>query len=324
MNIYVFQLESNSIFVYPSRKIDPTFRELALEMTIYYDFVKKRPPIKIIETLHDRTMMDVDTTVKKYTLFFDFMQVRGGTYYAETLSDALSKSLKEELELISCIDLPNIEYIEYIIQTYKYNLNGLIENNTRINMLETLEKYKKDKANYTDIQQFVVNHTAPFVTVVDETQYNKTYIIDENVLSQIKEIKQSILVEDGMVDEEISEIYPKILIYLKRIYTILIKYEYDISNGLDICFADMVYIKNPEFALDAFVYTKYLNNIITKTQRDCAIRILCYFETMCQKVLNMIDECIFDLQTYEPDIEWKYTRAIYYIDCLLATHIGST
>ena len=326
LNIYVFQLESNSIFVYPSRKVDPTFKELALEMTIYYEFVRKQPPIKIIEMLYDQTMMAIDSTVKKYMLFFDFIQVRGGTYHMEILPDALSESLKEELNLISYIDLPNIEYIEYIIQTYKRNPNIdisleneiLIETRTEIS--EILEKYKNDRTIHNDIQSFIVNNnrndsdkgggSGSVGTGIE------TYIIDENVLTQIRELKQCIS-DGGTISDEISEIYPKLLIYLKRIYAILIKYEYDIPNGLDISFEEMVYIKNPEFGLDYFVYTKYLNKTQTETHRNRGIQICQYYETMCQKVLNMIDERTFDLQTYEPNLEWKYERAIYYINSVL-------
>ena len=321
LNIYVFQLESNSMFVYPSRKVEPTFKELVLEMTIYYEFVRQRPPIKIIEILYDQTMMAIDSTVKKYMLFFDFIQVRGGTYHMEILPPALSESLKEELNLISYIDLPNIEYIEYLIKTYKRkpNLNISLENEilieTRTEISEILEKYKNDRAIHNDIQSFVVNNSKGCGGGGGGTGI-ETYIIDENVLTQIRELKQCIS-DGGTVSDEISEIYPKLLIYLKRIYTILIKYEYDIPNGLDISFEVMVYIKNPEFGLDDFVYTKYLNKTPTEIQRNRGIQICKYYETMCQKVLNMIDERTFDLQTYEPNLEWKYERAIYYINSVL-------
>jgi hypothetical protein len=322
LNIYVFQLESNSIFVYPSRKIEPTFRELALEMTMYYDFVKDRPPIKIVEILYDQTMIAVDATVKKYMLFFDFMEVRGGSYYETVLPPGLSESLKRELDLMSYIDLPNIDYIENIIN-YK-NHTDIEKQVIKNTLLDTLAKYKKECQRYKDLRNFTICGMGGVGS--PDTAENNTYIIDENVLTQIQEFKQYIL-SDGTegphdASSEMIEIYPKLLIYLKRIYEILAESTYTSPT-------DTIYMKNPEFLFDDFIYTKFLDRprIISQSSREYAIRILVHFETMCQKILNNIDECIFDMQTYEPDIEWKYTRSIYYIDYLLdanATHTKST
>lgn len=310
LNIYVFQLESECIFIYPSRKIEPTFRELALEMTIYYDFVKQHPPIKIVEILYDQTMIAVDATVKKYMLFFDFMEVRGGSYYETVLPPGLSESLKRELDLMSYIDLPNIDYIENIIN-YK-NHTDIEKQVIKNTLLDTLDKYKNESQKYKDLRNFTICGAAG------------TYIIDENVLTQIQEFKQYILLDGPHeASSEMIEIYPKLLIYLKRIYEIQAESTY-------IPPTDTIYMKNPEFLFDDFIYTKFLDRprTISPSSREYAIRILGHFETMCQKVLNAIDECIFDLQTYEPDIEWKYTRSIYYIDHLLdhanATHTKST
>jgi hypothetical protein len=321
LNIYVFQLESNSIFIYPSRKVEPTFRELALEMTIYYDFVKDRPPKKIVEILYDQTMIAVDATVKKYMLFFDFMEVRGGSYYETVLPPGLSESLKRELDLMSYIDLPNIDYIENIIN-YK-NHTDIEKHVIKNTLLDTLAKYKKECQRYKDLRNFTICGMSGMSG--PDSPENNTYIIDENVLTQIQEFKQYIL-SDGPheASSEMIEIYPKLLIYLKRIYEILAESTYTSS-------ADTIYMKNPEFLFDDFIYTKYLDRprIISQSSREYAIRILAHFETMCQKILNIIDECIFDMQTYEPDIEWKYARSIYYIDYLLdhannAIHTKST
>ena len=54
-----------------------------------------------------------------------------------------------------------------------------------------------------------------------------------------------------------------------------------------------------------------------------AVKICEYYETICMKTLNLIDESAFDVGLYEADFEWKYERAIYYMDWL-AKNIHTT
>jgi hypothetical protein len=310
LNIYVFQLEFDHLFVYPTRRIDPAFEDLALEITLYYDFVKKYPPIRIIETMYDQPMMMVDATVKKYMLFFDFIIVRGGTYYMEILPDYLQKSLKDELAFISFIDLPNIDFIENLMLLKDRTADERAK--LRVIFANTLEQYRKEKKIQEDLYQF---EAAAGV-----------YIIDENVLVQIGKFKEWILqriASTGDVEEisfEFSEIYPVFLIYLRRLYAIVLKYNYNIRLLYDITEQEMVFIKNPEFVFDNFVYTRKLTVFERETTPvdacDMAIRVCEYYESICQKVLNMIDEYTFDVGLYETQFEWKYERAIYYMDWL--------
>jgi hypothetical protein len=315
LNIYIFQLTGDHLFIYPSRHIDPAFEDLALEISLYYDFVKKYPPIRIIETLYDQTMVSVDITVKKYMLFFEHLIVRGGTYYQETLPDYLAKSLKDELAFLSNIDLPNIDFVENLVLLKDRTSEE--HSKLRVIFSETLAQYRKEKGIRDDLQSYRIG--------------DETYIIDENVLSLIQEVKQEIFglglkgevgVGEG-IELEIVEIYPTFLIFLRRLREIVLQYDYDIASRLDISSIEMVYIKNPEFILDDFFYGGHTGIFgirpakNTQERISLAVKICGYYETICQKVLNMICESVFDVGLYEADFEWKYERAIYYMDWLV-------
>jgi hypothetical protein len=310
LNIYVFQLTGDNIFVYPSRRIDPTFKHLALEISLYYDFVKKYPPIRIIETLYDQTMVSVDITVKKYMLFFENLIVRGGTYYMEVLPDHLKASLKEELAFLSNIDLPNIDFIENLV---------LLKDRTpeehaklRVIFSDILAQYRKERGIRDDLQSYRIG--------------GETYFMDENVLSLIQEVKQEIVglgTKGERIEHEIVEVYPTFLIFLRRLREIVLQYNYDVALRLDISPIEMVYIKNPEFILDDFFYGS-LGPAITEKRVLLAVKICEYYEAICNKVLNMIEESVFDVGLYEADFEWKYERAIYYMDWLVKGAAGAS
>ena len=327
LNIYVFQLTSDHLFVYPSRRIDPTFKDLALEISLYYDFVKKYPPIRIIETLYDQTMMSVDTTVKKYMLFFEHIIVRGGTYHKEILPDHLKTSLKEELAFLSNIDLPNIDFIENLVLLK----DRTPEEHAKLRTIfsDTLAQYRREKKIHDDLRNYHVGA--------------ESYIIDENVLLRIQEVKQGILeypfrkgegeaeaeavaeaVAEGGdangISHELLELYPTILIFLRRLLAIVLQYDSDILHRLDISAEELVYVKNPEFVLDLFFRGDncpfWTPPKMTDRLVKLAVKICEYYETICMKTLNLIDESAFDVGLYEADFEWKYERAIYYMDWL--------
>jgi len=321
LNIYVFQLTGDHLFVYPTRHIDPTFKDLALEISLYYDFVKKYPPIRIIETLYDQPMMSVDTTVKKYMLFFEHIIVRGGTYHMEILPDHLKASLKEELAFLSNIDLPNIDFIENLVLLK----NRTPEEHAKLRTIfsETLAQYRKEKKIHDDLRNYHVGA--------------ESYIIDENVLLRIQEVKQGIIEypfrkgegkgegdaegsDANGIAHELLELYPTILIFLRRLLAIVLQYDSDILHRLDISCDELVYVKNPEFVLDLFFRGHncpfWIPPKITDRLVKLAVKICEYYETICMKTLNLIDESAFDVGLYEADFEWKYERAIYYMDWL--------
>ena len=319
LNIYVFQLQSDHIFVYPTRKIDPTFNELSLEIILYYDFVKKYTPVKIIEILYDQSMTEVDKTVKKYMIFFDFIMVRGGTYFMEVLPDYLEKSLKEELSFWCFIDLPNIDFIENLILLKYRTTDEQIK--LRDIFTDTLAQYRKENKLYEELRNYYVG--------------TKLFIIDENVLLRIQEIKQYILDNyfssspslQTSINNEIFELYPTCLIYLRRLLAIVLQYDDAMILRMELTNESIVYIKNPEFILDIFFYSQkfplWNPPKITQNTVQCAIQICQYYETICQRVLNMIDESAFDVGLYESNFEWKYERAIYYMDWLIKEGISA-
>lgn len=302
MNIYVLQLEGERLFLYhSSHSTDHSNVQIMLEAEIYYDYLKKYKPISIITTIQINDIYDIDKYVKQYMTNNGIEYVRGGTYFQEILPDYLEKTLQSELETVSLVNRPNQEIINSLINNYAYREFSKEEIQKENNKLTlNYQEYMKEKILLDKIKingdQILGN-----IDWLRSTCSQNKIAYDENKL-------KSYLFK--VINNENKEKYKQVLNNLRTLYSIF-KNEF-IDHSQYYKYKDCVYTQYPQFIFDDFFY--HWHRVSTKESIEKVEKICNIYEHITNIIINRMDEKKFDLESFDNNIEWSYSRAIYLLD----------
>lgn len=301
-SICVLLLENTSLFLYPAVCSYENENELMLECTLYYDYTKKHKPVKIVEIINNKSIHEIDQLLIHFMLLYGEDNVRGGNYYEEVLPEYKKKMLQDLLDFNSMDNLIDINPIRSLIK--KYESIDVKEIPEKIESLtKTLEKYKREFENLEK-----------FRYVKDNT---KNYRIDSSIFIDIEWIRTFCNnVDDSMVVSlQSKNTYRRILVLFKKLTELYSNFNDSLTHSPE----QYVYLKNPEFLFDKFVYHSHNHTI--------HINDLVMVDTICDKfkyiscfILNRIDEFLFDVYEsygYDCKADWIIPKEIFYLNHLL-------
>jgi len=211
MKLYAIELQNRKVFLHvcPPVKSNHMFPECQ----VMFSFVKKNPPIGLLNEIEIDDVLRVDYYVKFFMRHYGIDNVRGGSYSDEVLPEVLVESLQLELgasfeNYKKRVDL--YQDIQYFYKTHKINrvdemakLGKMLENlqnrqrlmkrllfegySSVLNDLdwlkESVEKKNELYPPLTVFEKLITSRPLPRVSPVDRKKYKD---IIENVLALVE------------------------------------------------------------------------------------------------------------------------------------------
>jgi hypothetical protein len=284
--IYIFELIENRRFLYSSFQKEESL--LILEATLYYDFLKKYPVIKITYKKEQKTGFDIDILTKEYMYYYGIHYVRGGSYVEEVLSEQQEMILIEELKTVDNAEQKPKEYFITLL----------------------LQEYKDQFTKKEEVDEEIIRIT----------KKRKQYNIEKDRLSKFKECSRWIYTFGDHINnlrlecnkichkEFDTAIYKDILKKINIVYLLLSENFPEIlekqENG------DLIYCKYPEFLFDSFIYRSGLGSLDSLESVSRLCNLFIYFGEF---LLNRIEEYEFDIACYGYEDDWTFSRRLYYL-----------
>lgn len=291
INLYVFELEDELIFLYPTYLNDIDL--IKLELKLQYDFIKNEDPLKIIEIIEIYYLLDINKYVKQYMLYYGISNVIGGSYMDSQIPEYKRKSLENEFQLEeNAIDKNSLFISNLIIKYDKLtNFNDLLIEKDKI--IKELNFYNTTKEEYEKYKYFNSKENVFNKTILYSLDWIYNYLTYTNF-------------ENKTISVETKNIYKELMPKLKGISKLFYELKPDYEG-----YSPIVNLYNPEFIFDKFVY--HHNDIINWS--DDISEAITLYKTLLYfyyKVANHIDELEFDLSTIpknfleETNIELRY------------------
>lgn len=282
--IYVFELTDHKIFLYSSFQKEDY--QIKLEAELYYDYLKKYKIIGIIEKKLQKTPFDIDYYVKQYMYIYGIVNVRGGSYIEENLSDCKSKVLNEEFETVSNDEQKPREYmLQIILEEYKNK--QLSKEKIEIEIEEITKKreqYRIEQAKLKNLKHLFI------YGFESKIEWLKTQYIQKDINNNSR-----------------NEKYRELISQIKQIYLIYLQ-EFDLSNELE---EWKIYFKHPEFMFDSYMYL-YEHSISMET----VYKLCSHLIYLSHRMITRIQEYEFDISSYGYDNEWVFSIKIYLLNLL--------
>jgi hypothetical protein len=324
INLYVFELEDELKFLYPTYLNDIDL--IKLELNLQYDFIKDEDSLIIIDVIKINNLLDINKYVKQYMLYYGISNVIGGSYMNAQIPEYNLKSLENEFQLEQKVIDKHSLFISNLIIKYDKikNINDLLIEKEKI--IKELNFYNKTKEDYEKYKYFNSKDK--------EKVFNKTILYSLDWLYNYLTYTNF---ENKTISVETKNIYKELMPKLKGISKLFYELKPDYQG-----YSPIVNLYNPEFIFDKFVY--HHNDIINWS--DDVSEAITLYETLLYfyyKVANHIDELEFDLSTVpihfnigndecngakrskffleETNIELKYIEN--QIQSLLSTHLDN-
>lgn len=308
--LYIIELENNKFFLHVSLPIYEYY--LFKVCSILFDFVKKNPPISILNNFDIIDILDINYYVKYFMRKYGIDNVRGGNYTNEILDiDEKNILIKEIFTTFENYDNNN-NIIEEIIQKYQYKEFDKFE---KENIEKSLRTYNNKKyllsilTNNNDNHLYIIND---LIWIKEEINNIKTIWDNKSSLQELYKRKKLSISTD---------IINRYKFTLKRIHSIISIYfsldknilePYLITPYLNLKFSSIkkytepesILITKPQFILDMFFY--HPHSIINWDKHyELLTQLLENITDISYTILNIIDELNFDLSYYSDNFEKK-------------------
>lgn len=289
MIIHCLNLESNRIFLYACSQNDESEHSdehILLEAEIYYNYLQKYKPISIIKKIEmtiDDELLDIYV---KENMICGINAVHEEHCCSQDVTSFKSDKIRH------CKNANN-EHVENLITKY------LCKNRTMEEILfekqeleNTLEKYKKEKQELENIS-IDGSQIIEDIRWIKET-CSRNMNINDNENKFINKNKNK---------KENANRYENILLSLNQVYVIFSTCSKNTSD---------IHVKYPKFLLDDFFYhwhRTHLEEYMKEVEIFCSI-----YEEMTNAIMQKMKEIESNIKTYDDDLEWKISRALYMLN----------
>jgi len=304
--LHTLLLEQQKIFHYLSPHKNE--KQITEDCQNDYELVKTNPPIIFLACIRIMQTQDIDNVIKNEYYYYPCFDIHYGHHQNDEnndnmdVSNSRTSSDEFENELLRLTPLVSTRVTSEIIEYYLY-----IENMTRINtntiQLHTelaeehnkLKKYLIEKRKYEKHGFFYMN--------------GERQTFDRKLLECCQLRPYDIISGVYIRYEDCMQIFKTITQYFYE----LEKERYNIDENE----TPMFFFTNPEKVFDIIFFDKTQNaeNVLNRTY-ELAVDLMSSFEYMCTKIINYLDEYIYDLSTYSED---KMNIKIWYLERMLAT-----
>jgi len=299
--LYLIDLNDEKKFLYYSSSLFVDEINLFKECQLKFDFVKKYPPIQILNVFDITNELEINFFVKYYMIEYGINNVRGGNYTDEILSDNIIEFLNLEIftkfsDYEKKNDLLNIHPSEenkeeiinkIMIYNNKKKLYNLLFNT--INKDENINNIRNILNDFYWINQEIEYLFDKFKIGLINNCFLTTNINNFNNIQYkkiLKNIKNIVDIYFSLNEENLSEYLTP---YLRTKLSSIKKY-----NDID-----LIYIYHPNFLLDNFFYHHrviyYWNINQFEKQISIVNRLIDDLTNISYTVLNLLDELEFDI-----------------------------
>jgi len=280
VKLYYIKLEDDCYFLEVGTNTDDIVSTVLEKCTESYSYVKAHPPIGIIDVLFGVDPLHIDTHVLKLMQKYGIERVRGGTYWEENLPDFLVKSIELQLKTTQhYLESPDLPISTNKITPFSIKNDGGVEDEYR-----AFKFFESGGHTYTFNREYLRNELSWLWDHIEDIIYKHAFHIENH---ETKEMKT-----------HIHERYSKLLIYMKefpRLYLRVVeKTERDINMDFDTD-DSKVYLRNPEFLLDQYVfhYKNHANRLSQKRETLILFR-------------DLIMDMYYTVSTHFSELEFEY------------------
>jgi hypothetical protein len=308
--LYLIDLNDEKKFLYYSSSSFIDEINLFKECQLKFDFVKKYPPIQILNVFDITNELEINFFIKYYMIEYGINNVRGGNYTDEILSDNTIEFLNLEIftkfsDYEKKNDLLNIHPNE---ENKEENINRIMVYNNKKKLYNllfnpmtncNLQIDKDEDENINNIRNILND----FYWINQEIEYlfdkfkiglinNRFLITNINNFNNIqykkilKNIKNIVDIYFLLNEENLSEYLTP---YLRTKLSSIKKYNDK----------DLIYIYHPNFLLDNFFYHHrvifYWNIHQFEKQISMVNHLIDDLTNISYTVLNLLDELEFDI-----------------------------
>ena len=326
------ELQYQKLFLYPSVKIGNDESQLFMQLKMLLEFVKKNPPIRVLQMVCINDILEVDCYVKINMRKYGIENVRGGSYSMEILPEHFIKSI--EFEFVDDITLRQQILNDVIL---KYNNIYNIDTKSEITKIQTnLQNYKDMKIKYENVNkyngQIIDRNTLNDLEWImsyysfisgrnktakqeDKVPYTEPEEWSEGVLAEgsEKQNEQDKTKTKTKISIEDNKRYKSCLLQINAINYIFNKYirpESFVSVNYS---ENSIFLRHPEFILDTIFYhsrhIKDWSNMFTEIKA-----FISNIEYMAFCIINRSEEYMFGLSTYPSNIEIQSELSIKYLN----------
>lgn len=343
--LYVVELENRKLFLKCSADIYKDY--LMQECYVMYDFVKKNPPVKVLDVISLQDVLEIDYYVKYYMRNYGIQNVRGGNYTDEILSKEDIQHLEKEIDKTFEDYEEENDIFEEILMNHqmkplnndfvldiKHSLKYIQDRKKLVSVLYDVENYDKIE-NFQIFQEIIKDIEWLQETAVEKQrlykEYNESHQ-NENT-SPWNLTKMPNFIE---TDEKIR--YKKILQKLDFLRNIYFKVDIEnLSKYLDAYLRTKiggfkkydtttfmyVHMKKPQYALDNLILHPRLV-IRWDTFMEFITELLDEFSYMAYSLHNLTSELLYDISRQRPDFEKRVQYTVEYYNLLEEGNLGST
>jgi hypothetical protein len=251
-NLYVIRLEDERYFIHVQSAetlYDANPDKIMNNCVLLYDYVKQYKPKEIADIVYQIDFLYIDRFVLNYMQMYGIDYVRGGSYTDLVLPEYLLLSLSDQFKTMT--SLP------YEIQSKINNIDTI--------QVEKPEKPEKSAKSNQEIQQLKDHHKSinefDYIKTKDELIWLKHHILDildMDILYSSSQNGQLLPLKDAKIHKQsVHKRYTELLQKMKRLPYIYEKVLNFTGKEINPTFIDkrtQIYLKNPEFAFDNFVY----------------------------------------------------------------------
>ena len=282
--IYLFELVDGYRFIYSSFPKEESL--LILEATLYYDFLKKYPVLRIADKKEQRTGFDIDIVTKEYMYYYGIHYVRGGSYSNEILTTGQEAVLIEEFKTFENAEQKPREYfITILLDEYR----GRFAYKEEVDI--EISRVMKKKELYTIEKERLAKYKSCIPWIYTFSDHINTLRIQCNNKNGHKDYA--------------SMIYKEIIKKIKAIYFLVVENFPEILEKQNK--GDLIYCRYPEFLFDNIIFRSELGSLVSVC-RICDL--LIYFGDF---ILNRIHEYEYDIKSYGYEDDWTFSRRLYYL-----------
>jgi len=306
--IYIFKLETGKYFIHED--VETSILQMLLQLEIEYDFIKEFPIITLYKQIEKTNDFQLDNTVKKYMVHFGISNVRGGSYTEIELPEYSIKALNNEFNTILNMRTSHLDTINEIIQKYGFTELSREEiHRIREELNHQLQQYSKEKENLTNISYYTINGLSCTIdnSLIEDIEWLNatcnTIVAIWNNQTPIENSKSHFYMK--IENKDICDKYKRVIESVKEITKIFLTK----INPEFICDTNLLH---PEFIFDDFFYHKHRITCESSIQNMNA---LCNkYKLFVNTIINKKMEYEFDVNSWNPNFEWKITSSIYLLN----------